>query len=92
MERSDNNMDFIEWGIDIADDEGRLIDEDTARRIASLLHTGQASAYYAFASSGHIDRERLAHEIQYDLNSDMFDGTINRWLGKLALFVEAQGE
>ena len=40
------------------------MDEATARRIAGDWHGGQASALYAFCSSGHFDRDNLVGEIR----------------------------
>lgn len=43
------------------------ITTDCARAIASDWHNGQASALYAFASSGHFDGYALLHEIEAEL-------------------------
>jgi len=53
----------IHYGVLAAEANEREIDDGTARRIASQLHGGQASALYSLASSGTIDEERLYREI-----------------------------
>ncbi|MGH8542071.1 MAG: antirestriction protein ArdA [Gammaproteobacteria bacterium] len=52
----------IQRGIADALNEERAINDETARRIASLLHTGPDSALYALASSGAMP-ERLEREL-----------------------------
>lgn len=39
------------------------VSTDVARAIAGQWHDGQASAFYAFASSGHYDRDALLREL-----------------------------
>jgi hypothetical protein len=46
-----------------ASDMGVEVDDDVARAIASAWHSGQSSAFYAFASSGHFDRDDLSREL-----------------------------
>lgn len=43
------------------------ITTDCARAIAADWHDGQASALYAFASSGHFDPDRLLREVEAEL-------------------------
>ncbi|MCA1675161.1 MAG: hypothetical protein LC799_24205, partial [Actinobacteria bacterium] len=52
----------IQRGIADALNEGRAIDDETARRIAAQLHTGPDSALFALASSGELP-ERLEREL-----------------------------
>lgn len=54
------DADRIAEGIAQADPE---IDDHTARLIASQWHDGQASAFYAFSSSGYCDREDCLREL-----------------------------
>jgi hypothetical protein len=46
-----------------ASDLGVELDDDVARAVASSWHSGQSSAFYAFASSGHFAREDLLREL-----------------------------
>jgi hypothetical protein len=50
-----------------ASDLGVEVDDNVARAIASAWHGGQGSAFYAFASSGHFDREALQHELSSNI-------------------------
>jgi hypothetical protein len=44
-------------------EDGKIAD-DTARRIATHLHGGQASALYSLASTGAIDYEQIRQELE----------------------------
>lgn len=56
-------MAAIVGGMYQAEVEQRNIDDETARRIASQLHGGQASAMYSLASCGAIDYESIRGEL-----------------------------
>lgn len=47
--------------------ETDTLDAFTAREIASDWHSGQFTAMYAFASSGHLDKASLESEIGHEL-------------------------
>ena len=53
-----------------AQNASREIDDDIARLICSQWHDGQASAMYAFASSGHFDRAALLEELSATIARD----------------------
>jgi len=44
-------------------DQGFELDDAVAATVASYWHSGQNSAFYAFASSGHYDRAALLREL-----------------------------
>jgi hypothetical protein len=46
-----------------AQEDGRELSDGEAATVASYWHNGQASAFYAFASSGHYDRDALLREL-----------------------------
>lgn len=46
-----------------AHEMGEEMDTDVARTVASWWHGGQGSAFYAFSSSGHYDRDDLLREL-----------------------------
>lgn len=47
--------------------KGHLIDDHAARVIANMWHGGQASAVYAFVSTGTIDRDGMLAELDREL-------------------------
>lgn len=78
----------IQQGIDQAEAEQRLIDDATARRIASQLHSGQASPLYSLASSGAVDAEAVTHELDQNADDPEADEHVRhmaRHLGNYAL-------
>ncbi len=79
----------IRQGIEASLQDEAVIDERTARLIASQLHDGQASPYYALASSGYIDREPLLDSIARDAQNENLDEEARSWLGHLVMYVES---
>jgi len=65
-----------------------MITTSEARRIASEWHSGQASALYAFASSGSI-APNLAHEINTELAQAVVPGEVIKELLALLEYVNA---
>jgi hypothetical protein len=53
---------YLEWAMTDAELAWKNIPDDAARMIASQYHGGQTSAFYALASSGAINLERLRQE------------------------------
>lgn len=53
----------INIACEAAQKRGEEVSEDVARAIAGQWHYGQASPLYAFASSGHFDRDALLGSI-----------------------------
>lgn len=51
-------------------DCGEELADDVARTVASWWHSGQESAFYAFSSSGHFDRDDLLGELSRTIGSD----------------------
>jgi antirestriction protein len=92
MKQQGSDAEIINTALAEASQEGRPIDEFIARKIASLLHTGQNSAYYALASSGHVDADRLRVAMEYDLKNDVLDEQAKRWVGALALHLGLEAE
>jgi hypothetical protein len=78
----------IEFGIRIAQEFEQPIDSDTARAIAAQLHDGQWSALYSLASTGMIDYEPLAQDIERDLEDEQLDLEAHVWLRALSAYVE----
>lgn len=84
-----NDKERIYYGITEALHHGRTIDHSTGRAIAEQLHSGQASALYALASSGAVV-EGLALE----LDTVRRDASVQLepWLDALDEYVEARGD
>src|SRR2546427_11978505 len=80
----------IMLGIAAAEAEEREIDDATARRIASQLHGGQASALYSLASSGNIDVERLYREIAAEYQGN-YDPEVREGLNWLRTYCPRRG-
>lgn len=55
--------DGLNRAVRAASDAARELSDDEARAVASAWHDGQSSAFYAFASSGHFDRDALLREL-----------------------------
>lgn len=75
----------IRQGIIAAEDEGREIDDATARRMAAQFHGGQDSALYSLASSGEIDKPRVEREIAQELECQT-DPEVREWLNWLGAY------
>ena len=75
----------IHLGVLAAEANGREIDDGTARRIASQLHGGQASALYGLASSGNIDEERVYREIGACFDEQQ-DPQVREWINWLGTY------
>lgn len=74
---------------------GQTVDQSTARLIASQWHGGQASALYAFSSSGYVDRSSIVAELARcavfaDIGDDV--ETDRRALDALRAFVLASDD
>lgn len=83
---------LILHGLEMADAEGREIDDLTARVIASQWHGGQASALYAFASSGAITHADVWGEVAGDYASaSAFDRRALDCLGTYLLHAGQRG-
>jgi len=65
------------------------IEDDAARVIASLLHTGQASSMYALSSNGAIT-EDLFSEIDSAIKDETLDPLARSWAEKLKQYVETR--
>lgn len=82
-----SDADRIEAGIVRAQESASFIDDATARVIASQLHDGQASALYAFASTGAIDIERMDAELKATYEAfDGVDPRVQQWAVELATY------
>jgi len=57
-----------------AHDAGVEVSDGVAATIASYWHSGMSSAFYAFASSGHYDRDALLRELSDTINM-AYDGS-----------------
>ncbi len=70
-------------GVAAAEAEKRDIDDATARRIASQLHGGQATALYALASSGTIDEQQIYRELaaKFEQQPDPELRELLNWVG-----------
>ncbi|MCA1607074.1 MAG: hypothetical protein LC775_16750, partial [Acidobacteria bacterium] len=79
----------IQRGIADALNEGRSINDETARRIAAQLHSGQDSALYALASSGSLD-ERLERELLESVQD--LPVTRDSWIDALLDYANTRGE
>ncbi|CAN5848598.1 hypothetical protein BH24BAC1_BH24BAC1_40750 [soil metagenome] len=79
----------IQRGIADALNEGRVIDDETARRIAEHLHGGEASTLDALASSGALPDglERELLEAIQDLPPER-----DSWIDALLDYADARGE
>lgn len=69
--------------------EDRIIPAHIARLIASRWHDGQASALYAFQSTGSISYE-IADDLIYDYNNPSLSAADRRELDHLIKFINAQ--
>lgn len=63
------------------------IPDSAARVAAALIHNGQASALYALASSGFIDRDGLEAELQADINDPNAPPEVREWGAALLDYV-----
>lgn len=79
----------IYYGITEALHQGRTIDDATARMIAAQLHSGQASALYALASSGAVV-DGLRDELDAWRQSTDADMPIEPWLDALDEYIDAR--
>lgn len=63
------DADLIAEGIEAARERGMdgIVTDQIARVIASAYHSGQASEFYSFASTGRINKEALAPELLANL-------------------------
>jgi antirestriction protein len=73
----------IREGIDAAVNEGRAIDNRTARYIAGQLHDGQGSAVYALASSGAIQPDVYD---ELDCGQTEQPDAVRRWIAALSVY------
>jgi hypothetical protein len=89
--RPTNDELVINAGIWEARAEDGEIADDIARRIASQLHGGQATALYSLASTGAIDPERLRDELlaAYELHPPE---QIRDWIDCLGTYALHAGE
>ena len=62
------------------------ISDAAARMIASQLHSGQASALYALASSGFIDEDRLARELVINYEEFTKSPQVHEWINTLVSY------
>lgn len=79
----------IREGIEAAVTEGRPIDDRTARYIAGQLHSGQASALYALASSGAVQAEVFG---EMDRDRSEQPAQVRVWLASLTVYCAVRGE
>lgn len=79
----------IQRGMADALNEERVIDDGTARRIASHLHTGPDSALYALASSGALP-DRLEREIAESVQD--LPPARDSWIDALLAYTAARGD
>lgn len=89
-ERSASDDELVAQGIAEARERGLegIVDDRTARIIASQFHSGQSSDLYAFASSGCIDKEELAAELfACIMEVDPNDEAANAALEALCLYI-----
>lgn len=82
-----SDSDIINADIEAAVAFNQRISGNTARLIASQLHDGMSSAYYAFASSGTVLPERLYDEIWHDMHNDDLGFEAQSWLAHLLLYL-----
>lgn len=68
-----------------------MMDEETARRIASNWHGGQGSALYGYASSGQFDKSAALAEIDSTLKGS-FDFAAQDELAELRAFIAGRME
>lgn len=87
-----SELGLIEAGIARAEAEIDVLDDATVRRMAAQLHAGQRSAYYALASSGAIEDERLAYEVLTDYHDPKTTEDVKRWLAHLTVYRMENGD
>lgn len=80
----------IQYAVDAAETERRLIDDACARRIAGQFHSGQASSLYSLASTGAIKAPDLVTEILEQFIAAETD-TERGWVEHLASYVAYAG-
>ena len=91
------DQEVIDRGIRHAVAVGKVIDDRTARVIASAWHGGQWSALYSLASSGAVDADAALSELRQDHASaqdddDMTADDKRRELGALMDYVSHVGD
>jgi len=75
----------IDQMLDVAEAEGRLIDQDLARQIAAAVHQGLGSELAHFAGTGRIGRHQVARlELHY---LTVGEPQMRRWREALLAFI-----
>lgn len=74
--------------IELAASQERAIDDPTSRMIATMLHTGQTSAMYAFASTGEVTpglQDEIDRELREAEEADAEEIAV--WMRSLSAYV-----
>lgn len=86
--RTDSEL--INEAIAQAAEAGVPIDHAAARMIAAMLHDGQASATYSFASTGAIDEDRLLSEMLTTFVHPDTEPDVKQWIDKFAQYMTSR--
>ena len=83
----DDLVRHIDQALDIAESQGRLIDQDLARQIAAAVHQGLGTELERFAGTGRIRRHQVARlELHY---LTVEERKLRRWREALLKFITA---
>jgi len=81
----DDLVRHINQALDLAEAEGRLIDQDLARQIAAAVHQGLGSELAHFAGTGRIRRHHVARLELHYLTAD--EPQMRQWREALLKFI-----
>lgn len=91
FERSNDDA-YIEQAIREAEQEQRIVNDTTARMIASQHHGGQWSAMYSFSSCGAISLDALRDELAMSYAEHVTDEPERTKLDHLILYLLEHGD
>jgi len=81
----DDLVRHIDRSLDVAEAEGRLIDQDLARQVAAAVHRGLGTELERFAGTGRIRRHQVARlELHY---LTVEERKLRRWREALLKFI-----